>query len=72
MISWPITIFRDKYLIWYEDLVTKAKDRPLLDGYVERHHVVPVSLGGGDEPENIITLTAREHYFAHVLLSSNR
>ena len=55
MISWPITIFRDKYLIWYEDLVTKAKDRPLLDGYVERHHVVPVSLGGGDEPENIIT-----------------
>lgn len=68
MISWPITIFRDKYLIWYEDLVTKAKDRPLLDGYVERHHVVPVSLGGGDEPENIITLTAREHYVAHLLL----
>ena len=68
MISWPITIFRNKYLIWYEDLVTKAKDRSLLDGYVERHPVVPVSLGGSNEPENIITLTAREHYVAHLLL----
>jgi hypothetical protein len=68
MIVWPIKVTRTKYLTWYEDLVAKAKDRPLLDGYVEHHHVVPVSLGGSNEPENIITLTAREHYIAHLLL----
>ena len=68
MIAWPVEVTRTKYLAWYEDLVTKAKERPLLDGYVERHHVVPVSLGGSNEPENIITLTAREHYIAHLLL----
>ena len=68
MIAWPVEVTRTKYLAWYEDLVTKAKERPLFDGYVERHHVVPVSLGGSNEPENIITLTAREHYIAHLLL----
>jgi len=68
VINWPIEVSRTKYLTWYETLVAKAKDRPLLDGYVERHHVVPVSLGGSNEAENIITLTAREHYIAHLLL----
>lgn len=68
MINWPITIVRNKYLVWYENLVAKARTRPLLEGYVERHHVVPVSLGGNNRLENIITLSAREHYIAHLLL----
>jgi hypothetical protein len=68
MIKWPVNVTRTKYLTWYEQLVAKAKSRPLLDGYVERHHVVPVSLGGSNNTENIITLTAREHYIAHLLL----
>lgn len=68
MINWPIEVIRDKYLTWYENLVAKAKSRSLLEGYVERHHVIPVSLGGNNKSENIITLTAREHYIAHLLL----
>lgn len=38
-------------------------------GYTERHHILPRSLGGGDEPSNLIRLTARDHYFAHCLLA---
>lgn len=68
MINWPIEVIRTKYLTWYENLVAKAKSRSLLEGYVERHHVIPVSLGGNNKSENIITLTAREHYIAHLLL----
>lgn len=37
--------------------------------YVERHHILPRSLGGGDEAENIIALTAGDHYFAHLCLA---
>jgi len=69
MINWSNTVVRNKYAIWYENLVTKAKTRLKLDGYVERHHVIPVSLGGHKRSlDNIITLTAREHYIAHLLL----
>jgi len=68
MISWPVEVSRTKYLTWYENLVAKAKARPSLDGYVERHHVIPVCFGGNNNAENIVTLTAREHYIAHLLL----
>lgn len=36
--------------------------------YVERHHILPRSLGGADALDNIIVLTAGDHYFAHRLL----
>lgn len=39
-----------------------------LDGYYERHHIVPKCLGGSNKKENIIYLTAQEHYNAHKLL----
>lgn len=39
------------------------------DGYVEEHHIVPRSMGGTDDPDNLIWLTARDHYFAHRLLA---
>ncbi len=69
MIEWTVTVHRTKYLNWYEALVSKAKSRDMPSGYVERHHVVPISLGGSkNDPNNIITLTAREHYIAHLLL----
>lgn len=40
-----------------------------LDGYFERHHIVPRSLGGGDDKCNIIKLTPSDHFFAHSLLA---
>lgn len=51
----------------YDTLINRAKSR-ILDGYSEGHHVVPRCVGGGNEPENIVRLTAEEHYVAHQLL----
>ena len=40
-----------------------------VDGYVERHHIIPRSEGGPDNNDNIVALTAREHYICHLLLA---
>lgn len=39
------------------------------DKYHERHHILPICLGGLDEDNNLIDLYAREHYIAHKLLA---
>lgn len=36
--------------------------------YYECHHIVPKSLGGSDNTTNLVLLTAKEHYLAHLLL----
>ena len=57
-----------KYELIYERLVKRAQQRPKLDGYKEVHHIVPRCMGGGDEENNLVELTAEEHYVAHQLL----
>lgn len=37
-------------------------------GY-ELHHILPVSLGGSNDKSNLVLLTYREHYIAHLLLT---
>lgn len=37
--------------------------------YTERHHIVPRSLGGADESENLIQLSVEDHIHAHILLA---
>lgn len=69
MIEWPVEPKGHKYAIWYENLITKAQNRKLPDGfYSELHHIIPVSFGGSDKKYNLVKLTAREHYIAHLLL----
>lgn len=46
----------------------KNKNRIYENGKYELHHILPKSLGGTDEKENLILLTYREHYLAHFLL----
>lgn len=53
----------------YREFISDRKSKPEPEGYTERHHILPRALGGGDEPENLIKLTAREHYFAHCCLA---
>ncbi len=36
--------------------------------YFEQHHIIPRSLGGSNRPDNLVLLTAREHFIAHLLL----
>jgi NUMOD3 motif len=55
------------YAIIYEDLIERARNRKLI-GYSEKHHVVPVCMGGGHEASNLVQLTAEEHFVAHKLL----
>lgn len=52
----------------YDQLIIKAVNRPRLDGYVERHHILPTSLGGTNDDNNKVFLSAREHFIAHALL----
>jgi ribosomal protein L24E len=56
------------YKLIYEQLVTRGQERPELEGYKERHHIIPRCMGGSDEKENLVDLTAEEHYVAHQLL----
>jgi len=36
--------------------------------YYEQHHIVPKCLGGTNEKSNLVLLTGREHFIAHLLL----
>lgn len=51
----------------YDSLIERARNRNI-DGYVERHHVVPRCMGGSDDASNLVKLTPEEHYLAHQLL----
>ena len=57
----------NKYNQWYSNITERAKNRNL-GGYTESHHIHPRSLGGSDEPINLVELTAREHFICHWLL----
>lgn len=51
----------------YEAIIERRKlERP--EGYVENHHIVPRCLGGKDEDDNVVAITAREHFLCHWLL----
>ena len=56
----------------YDEIIERAKSRglnkKLLDGYFERHHIIPKCLGGTNSKDNLVLLTGREHYLCHKLL----
>jgi hypothetical protein len=51
----------------YNQIIDRAKKREL-EGYKERHHIIPKCMGGSNKKENLVELTAREHYICHLLL----
>lgn len=63
------------YLKIYNSLISKAQTRGwiksdnTLENPIEIHHIVPKSMGGSDEPSNLVGLTLREHVIAHILLA---
>lgn len=55
----------------YNQLIENAKNRQnenKLSQYKEIHHIIPRQLGGTDDKDNLVELTAREHYISHLLL----
>ena len=58
------------YQIIYDQIIDRAKNRKKPDCYCELHHIIPKSLGGSNDKENLVYLTAREHFIAHWLLKN--
>jgi hypothetical protein len=61
---------QNKYTNWYYHITQQAQLRILpVDVYVEKHHIMPSSLGGNNSKSNIAHLTPREHFICHLLLT---
>jgi len=53
----------------YNDLIGSRKNRIPENGvYYEKHHIILKSMGGTNKKENLVLLTAREHFLAHWIL----
>lgn len=50
------------------NIIENGRQRRLSD-YSERHHIIPRSLGGNNTSNNLVKLTAREHFICHRLLA---
>lgn len=65
----PAMIFIvNKYTRLYYQIVDRARSRNI-EGYSENHHIIPRSLGGTNQKENLVKLTGREHFICHWLLT---
>jgi hypothetical protein len=60
---------QNKYTQWYYKIVEHAQARTTNTTYTEKHHIIPKSLGGDNSKNNIVRLTAKEHYICHLLLT---
>jgi hypothetical protein len=58
---------RVNYQKIYDSLISRARNR-VLEGYTEKHHIIPKCLDGTDDAANLVALTAEEHFLAHQLL----
>jgi hypothetical protein len=58
----------NKYTTWYHNIIANASKRINQSGYFEKHHIIPKSLGGSNDPNNLVYLTAKEHFVCHRLL----
>ncbi len=67
-------LLSNKYSRWYFGIIDKARGqnrRRKRDLYYERHHVLPVCLYPqfSKDEDNLVLLTAREHFVCHWLLT---
>lgn len=62
-------VTENKYYRHYWMIICNARDRDtsLIKG--ELHHIVPRSMGGSENSENIVKLSYKEHYICHYLLT---
>jgi hypothetical protein len=56
-----------KYQKIYDAIIVKARAEGRI-GYTETHHIIPKSLNGSNHPDNLVKLSAREHFICHYLL----
>lgn len=53
----------------YHKICERGKATRNLGVYCEKHHIAPRCMGGTNEFNNLTTLTYREHFIAHLLLT---
>ena len=59
----------NRYTLIYFSIIENARLRVLpKDQYKETHHIIPRSMGGDNSSNNLVNLTAREHFICHKLL----
>lgn len=59
----------NKYQCWYYNIIQQAQSRTVDPEIIEKHHIIPKSLGGSNHDSNLVSLTPREHYICHLLLT---
>lgn len=63
----------NKYTKIYFQIIHKRKVKQVIDidsdVYFETHHIIPRSLGGDNSKNNLVRLTAKEHFICHYLLT---
>lgn len=67
-----MSIFNDsKYTKWYYNIIQNAQSKEILDEniYYEKHHIIPKSLKGSNQQNNLVILTGKEHFVCHWLLT---
>ena len=68
MKSTRIDVFLDnEFTKKYFDIIEKRKNKDRI-GYMEKHHIIPKSLGGSNNKDNLVWLSAKDHYICHQLL----
>ena len=58
---------QNKYTRWYYNIIHRAQTRTI-SGYTEKHHIIPKSLDVSNTKDNLVALTAKEHFVCHRLL----
>ena len=56
----------------YDKIILNSKSKNRIkssENYFELHHILPKCCGGTNEKTNLVLLTAKEHFMAHLLLT---
>lgn len=70
ILDYPNQFVNNKYALIYMRIIANATNRKHNTGYVEKHHIIPKSILPELQtvPENVVALSAKEHFICHLLL----
>lgn len=58
-----------RYIRIYNKIVEHRLSNIPENTYTEKHHIIPKCLGGNNNQDNLVTVTSKEHYILHHLLT---
>lgn len=61
----------ESYKEYINRILQSRNNKKDVNEYQERHHIVPLCVGGTNDEDNLVYLYAQEHYYAHKLLAQN-